>query len=69
MTRTVAFEANWSSISDSRAWLLVVFSTCRLCTDSSFNCKIVRSAQPGGASTYVPIESASRLCGVRTEGI
>ena len=69
MTRTVAFEANWSSISDFRAWLLVVLSTCRLSTDSNFNCKIVRFAHPGGAGTYVLTESSSRLSGVITEGI
>ena len=52
MTRTVAFEANWTSISDSRAWLLVIFSACRLSIDSNFNCKILRPAHPGGVGSY-----------------
>ena len=69
MARTVAFEANWSSISDTRAWLLGVFSTCRHSTDSNFNCKILRFAHPGGAGTYVLIESSGRLSSVRSEGI
>ena len=52
MTRTVAFEANWTSISDSRAWLLVIFSACRLSIDSNFKCKILRPAHPGGVGSY-----------------